>query len=140
MAANNRDSSQSLDGLGRIQQDPLNLNEYIMTDARSPRIEFLLQRSPSQSLASSASPQISSAFPDQSITHQGTQRAYPDFTSARPNYIPSSMSQLPESSAFESATDHKGSRSSIGAGSGGHNFGLASSSIDDLSGNRVDGS
>jgi hypothetical protein len=115
MAAKNRDSSQSLDGLRRIQQDPLNLNEYMMADARSPRIEFLLQRSPSQSLASSASPQISSAFPDQSI-----QRAYTDF---RPNYISSSMSQLSESSAFESGTDHKMSQ-----GSGGHNFGL-----DDLS-------
>jgi hypothetical protein len=136
---NNRDSSQSLDGLGRMQQDPLNLNEYMLAEPRSPRIEFLLQRSPSRSLASSGSPQISSGLPDQSITLSGTQRAYPDFTNARPNYIPTSMSQLPESSAFESGTEHGGSRVSIGAGSRRHNYNLGSSSMDKLPGNQADG-
>lgn len=52
------------DTLSSATPDPLNLHEYMMSDARTPKIESLLHPSPSPSIATANSPQILSAFPD----------------------------------------------------------------------------
>lgn len=52
------------DTISSATPDPMNLHEYMMSDARTPKIESLIHPSPSPSTAPENSPQVLSAFPD----------------------------------------------------------------------------
>jgi hypothetical protein len=78
MASQNRQVPQGhtgTDGLGQAQHDPLNLHEYMMSDAKTPTIDAHLQSTPSPSIASAGSPQL--PLPDYSKYLADGQRAYP---------------------------------------------------------------
>jgi hypothetical protein len=63
------------DGISQTQQDPLNLHEYMMSDAKTPTIDSHIQSTPSPSITSAGSPQV--PLPDYSKFLADGQRAYP---------------------------------------------------------------
>jgi hypothetical protein len=63
------------DGIGQARHDPLNLHEYMMSDAKTPRIDTHLQSTPSPSVASAGSPKF--PLPEFSKYLADGQRAYP---------------------------------------------------------------
>jgi hypothetical protein len=95
MATQNRLGNQGYtgtDGLSQSQQDPLNLHEYMMSDAATPKIDNLLQSTPSPSIASGGSPQV--ALPEFSKYLSDGQRAYPTSFKKKPQITSPDMSSL----------------------------------------------
>lgn len=78
----------------RIHHDPLNLHDYMMSDAKTPRIESLIHPSPSPSIASISSPRITST-------------GFLDYPTSGPNGFPSpfiTQQQQQQHSQTKSAT------------------------------------
>jgi hypothetical protein len=81
MAAPDRTGAQGHTGTAvlahQAQQDPLNLHEYMMSDARTPKLEQLMHPSPTPSAVSGNSPQILSGFAEYPKSVPSAQRSYP---------------------------------------------------------------
>ncbi|EOD49146.1 putative c6 transcription factor protein [Neofusicoccum parvum UCRNP2] len=116
------------------QNDPLNLNEYVMPDGRNPRLDALLQAAQSPSSISNSGSSMMSAFPDyNSMGLHGSMNANHGGGNQMMASAPDGVSQGPMGdAAFAGASDaqnaarsqHKLSISSMGGMTA--NGGLAS--------------
>jgi len=101
------------DDLRQAQQDPLNLHEYMMSDARTPKIESLLHNSPSPSIASGHSPQILSACSDYPKSVPNGQQTYsnrfssPFNTSQMPSPKTAAAASILMSTQAQTPSDHR---------------------------------
>jgi hypothetical protein len=125
MAAQQRPASFSgSDTITSAASDPLNLHEYMMSDARTPKMESLLRPSPSPSTAPGNSPHILSAYSDYptSMSSAFTNPFDPTKTSPitinPPLFVPSKTHGLKISNDYTNRTPSQTARLSFSSTTG----------------------